>query len=111
MIKSELVARLVARYPELLQADVERAVAAVLRGMTEALGKGGRVEIRGFGTLGAKVRTARVGRNPRSGVSVVVPAKRLPFFRTGKDLHLRLNAHQPKVDRVEGEFDAAIPGE
>ena len=91
MIKSELVARLTARYPHLYHRDVERIVTTVLDSVTKALAEGHRVELRGFGAFSVKSRAARSGRNPRTGESVKVEAKRLPFFKTGKGLRERLN--------------------
>lgn len=92
MIKSELVARLSERYPHLYQRDVERIVSTVLDEITRALAEGDRVELRGFGAFSVKVRPARLGRNPRTGEAVNVQEKRVPFFRTGKELRERLNA-------------------
>src|SRR4051812_19570865 len=91
MIKSELVARLTARYPHLYHRDVERIVTTVLDSITKALAAGHRVELRGFGAFSVKVRPSRMGRNPRTGEPVAVDEKRAPFFRTGKELRERLN--------------------
>ncbi len=91
MIKSELVARLAVRYPHLYHRDVERVVSTVLDEISAALAKGDRVELRGFGAFSVKVRPARQGRNPRTGAPVDVEEKRVPFFRTGKELRERLN--------------------
>jgi len=91
MIKSELVARLAERYPHLYHRDVERIVSTVLDEISTALANGDRVELRGFGAFSVKVRPARQGRNPRTGVAVSVEEKRVPFFRTGKELRERLN--------------------
>jgi integration host factor subunit beta len=91
MIKSQLVARLTQRYPHLYHRDVERIVATVLDGISQALAKGHRVELRGFGAFSVKSRPARTGRNPRTGASVTVQEKKAPFFRTGKELRERLN--------------------
>ncbi len=92
MIKSELVARLSERYPHLYHRDVERIVSTVLDEITRALAEGDRVELRGFGAFSVKTRPARLGRNPRTGEAVQVQEKRVPFFRTGKELRERLNA-------------------
>lgn len=92
MIKSELVARLSERYPHLYHRDVERIVSTVLDEITRALAEGDRVELRGFGAFSVKTRPARLGRNPRTGEAVSVQEKRVPFFRTGKELRERLNA-------------------
>ena len=91
MIKSQLVARLVQRYPHLYHRDVERIVSTVLEEISKALAKGHRVELRGFGAFSVKSRPARVGRNPRTGAAVTVEEKKAPFFRTGKELRERLN--------------------
>jgi integration host factor subunit beta len=91
MIKSELVARLAERYPHLYHRDVERIVSTVLDEISSALANGDRVELRGFGAFSVKVRPARQGRNPRTGETVSVEEKRVPFFRTGKELRERLN--------------------
>jgi integration host factor subunit beta len=91
MIKSQLVARLTQRYPHLYHRDVERIVSTVLNEISDALAKGHRVELRGFGAFSVKSRPARTGRNPRTGASVTVEEKKAPFFRTGKELRERLN--------------------
>jgi integration host factor subunit beta len=96
MIKSELVARLAVRYPHLYHRDVERVVSTVLDEISAALAKGDRVELRGFGAFSVKVRPARQGRNPRTGAPVDVEEKRVPFFRTGKELRERLNESSGK---------------
>ena len=91
MIKSELVERVAAENPHLLQRDVERIVATVFEEITEAIATGNRVELRGFGAFSSKKREERVGRNPRTGESVKVEEKHVPFFKTGKNLRKRLN--------------------
>ena len=92
MIKSELIARLAAENPHLTQRDVERVVGVILERMINALENGGRVELRGFGAFSVRSRPARAGRNPRTGETVDVPAKAVPFFKSGKELRERLNA-------------------
>ena len=92
MIKSELIQMLAEENPHLYQRDVERIVGAVFDEITDALSNGDRVELRGFGAFSVKHRDARIGRNPRTGDSVEVPAKRAPFFKTGKDLRDRMNS-------------------
>ena len=94
MVKSELVLRLMARYPHLYKRDIEKVINAILEQITGALRQGDRVELRGFGAFTARRREARNGRNPRTGAAVFVSARALPFFRTGKELHKRLNAGQ-----------------
>ena len=90
--KSELILRLSERNPHLYQRDVERIVATIFEEISNALARGQRVELRGFGAFSVKQREARVGRNPRTGESVHVDAKHIPFFKTGKQLRERLNA-------------------
>ena len=92
MIKSELIAKLAAENPHLTRADVARVVNTVLDRMTGALEDGGRVELRGFGAFSVRQRPARAGRNPRTGETVDVAAKAVPFFKSGKELRERLNA-------------------
>jgi len=91
MIKSELIQRISQKNPHLYQRDVERIINTVFDKIVEALGHGDRVELRGFGAFSVKERQARDGRNPRTGESVQVEAKRVPFFKTGKELRERLN--------------------
>ena len=91
MIKSELVEKVAAENPHLLQRDVERIVATVFEEITEAIATGNRVELRGFGAFSSKKREERMGRNPRTGDSVKVEEKYVPFFKTGKNLRKRLN--------------------
>ena len=91
MIKSELIAKLAAEHPHLTHRDIERVVNVVLDGMVKALERGGRVELRGFGAFSVRSRPARAGRNPRTGAAVSVPAKHVPFFKSGKELRERLN--------------------
>jgi integration host factor subunit beta len=92
MIKSELVQRIAARNPHLYQRDVENIVNAILGEITNAMAKGDRVELRGFGAFSVKHRPARTGRNPRTGAHVAVEKKSVPFFKTGKEMRERLNA-------------------
>lgn len=91
MTKSELIQRLSENNPHLYQRDVERIVATIFDEIAEALADGKRVELRGFGAFSVKDREAREGRNPRTGATVHVDAKRIPFFKTGKQLRERLN--------------------
>ncbi len=91
MIKSVLVQRISARNPHLYQRDVENIVNAILNEITEALARGDRVELRGFGAFSVKHRDARQGRNPRTGEPVAVERKIVPFFKTGKEMRERLN--------------------
>jgi integration host factor subunit beta len=91
MIKSELVQKIADRYPELYQRDAENVVNAILEEIGNALSRGDRVEIRGFGAFSTKQRDARVGRNPRTGVHVPVEEKMVPVFRAGKEMRERIN--------------------
>jgi integration host factor subunit beta len=91
VIKSELVRRLAERNPHLYQRDIEKIVNAILDEVTNALGRGDRVELRGFGAFSVKRRDARLGRNPRTGAHVDVEEKLVPFFKTGKEMRERLN--------------------
>jgi integration host factor subunit beta len=91
MIKSELIQEIAMRHPHLFQRDVERIVNTIFDEIIQAMAEGNRVEIRGFGAFSVKQRDARMGRNPRTGDPVPVDAKRVPFFKTGKELRERLN--------------------
>ena len=91
MTKSELIMRLAESNPHLYQRDIERIVATVFGEIAAALSRGDRVELRGFGAFSVKRREARIGRNPRTGDSVPVEDKHIPFFKTGKQLRDRLN--------------------
>ena len=93
MIRSELVQKIADENPHLYQRDVERIVATIFEEIIEAMARGDRVELRGFGAFSVKKRDARVGRNPRTGASVDVEEKCVPFFKTGKLLRDRLNGH------------------
>ncbi len=92
MTKSELIARLAEANPHLYQRDVERIVTTIFEEITSALSRGDRVELRGFGAFSVKERSARVGRNPRTGQAVNVASKYIPYFKTGKQLREKLNS-------------------
>jgi integration host factor subunit beta len=92
MIKSELIQLITEQNPHLYQRDVERIVNTVFDEIIHALSVGDRVELRGFGAFSVKERGARAGRNPRTGDTVAVAAKRVPYFKTGKELRERLNS-------------------
>ena len=94
MIKSELVQIIAAHNPHLFLRDVENIVSAVFDEITDTLADGNRVELRGFGAFSVKNRPARTGRNPRTGDTVEVEEKWVPFFKTGKELRERLNAQK-----------------
>ena len=91
MTKSELIQRLAQAHPHLYQRDVERIVTTIFDEITGALARGDRVELRGFGAFSVKQRGARLGRNPRTGTSVDVAEKYIPYFKTGKQLREKLN--------------------
>ena len=91
MIKSELVHRISDQKPQLYGRDVEKVVNTILDEIAAALARGDRVKLRGFGVFAIKLRQARRGRNPRSGATVSVPEKAIPFFKTGGPMHERLN--------------------
>ena len=91
MIRSELIQKLVDENPHLFQRDVELIVNTIFDEITDTMARGDRVELRGFGAFSVKKRDARIGRNPRTGESVSVSEKHVPFFKTGKLLRDRLN--------------------
>lgn len=91
MIRSELIQKISEENPHLFQRDVERIVNTVFEEVINAMARGDRVELRGFGAFSVKKRDARQGRNPRTGESVSVEQKHVPFFKTGKLLRERLN--------------------
>jgi len=91
MIRSELVQKIADENPHLYQRDVERIVGTIFDEIIQAMADGNRVELRGFGAFSVKRRDARTGRNPRTGESVAVEQKHVPFFKTGKLLRDRLN--------------------
>jgi integration host factor subunit beta len=91
MTKSELIARIGELNPHLFHRDVERIVGTIFGEISAALARGDRVELRGFGAFSTKQREARQGRNPRTGDTVSVARKVIPFFKTGKELRDRLN--------------------
>ncbi len=99
MTKSELIAKLAAHFPQLGAADAELAVKMILDAMGKSLSQGERIEIRGFGSFGLNYRPPRVGRNPKSGEKVQVPAKYVPHFKAGKELRERVDIeNQPQTD-------------
>ncbi|ETA53313.1 MULTISPECIES: integration host factor subunit beta [Roseobacteraceae] len=91
MIRSELIQKIADENPHLYQRDVERIVNTIFEEITNAMARGDRVELRGFGAFSVKKRDARTGRNPRTGEAVEVEEKHVPFFKTGKLLRDRLN--------------------
>jgi integration host factor subunit beta len=98
MIRSELVQKLCGDFPDLTQREVEGVVSAIFDSITEQLAEGGRVELRGFGAFSTRKRDARIGRNPRTGEPVEVDAKRVPYFKPGKEMRERLNLQEAVAD-------------
>lgn len=94
MTRSDLIANLAARYPQLLAKDAELSVKVILDSMAETLAQGGRIEIRGFGSFALNYRPPRLGRNPKSGDKVQVPPKYVPHFKAGKELRERVDYPQ-----------------
>jgi integration host factor subunit beta len=94
LIRSELIQIIADDNRHLYQRDVERIVNTVFDEVVEAMARGDRVELRGFGAFSVKSRDARIGRNPRTGDAVAVEAKAVPFFKTGKLLRDRLNGQE-----------------
>ena len=91
MTKSELIARLAERFPQLVAKDADLSVKMMLDAMSEALAKGDRIEIRGFGSFSLNYRPPCTGRNPKTGTKVQVPAKYVPHFKAGKELRERVD--------------------
>lgn len=91
MTKSELIARLAVRFPQLGERDADIAVRMILDAMTATLERGDRIEARGFGSFSLNYRPPRIGRNPRSGDKVMVAAKHVPHFKAGKELRDRVD--------------------
>ena len=92
MTRSDLVEELAARFGQLTQRDAEFVVKAILDAMNDALVRGHRIEIRGFGSFSINRRPPRMGRNPRSGESVAIPEKKVPHFKPGKALREAVDA-------------------
>jgi len=91
MNRSDLITRLAELHPQLLAKDAELAVKVILDAMSTTLSRGGRIEIRGFGSFGLNYRPPRQGRNPKNGDKVKVPAKYAPHFKAGKELRERVS--------------------
>jgi integration host factor subunit beta len=97
MTRSDLVEALASRFSQLTHRDAEFAVKAILDAMGDALVKGHRIEIRGFGSFSVNRRSPRIGRNPRSGEKVMIPEKRVPHFKPGKALREQVDAKTPEI--------------
>ena len=108
MTKSELVEKLAARFPQLLLWDADIAVKTILDAMSDALADGHRIEIRGFGSFGLNRRPPRVGRNPKSGEKVLVPEKRVPHFKAGKELRERVDRSLERQGEPSSEGEPAV---
>lgn len=100
MTRSDLVEALASRFNQLTHRDAEYAIKTILDAMGDALVRGHRIEIRGFGSFTVTHRPPRIGRNPRSGESVAIPEKRVPHFKPGKGL-------REAVDERTAEMQAA----
>jgi len=92
MIRSELVSAIARENPGLRAEEVEKIVSTFFDEIGQKLASGGRVELRGFGAFSTRARDPRRGRNPRTGDTVDVPGKRVPYFKPGKEMRARLNA-------------------
>lgn len=108
MTKSELVEKLAARFPQLLLRDADIAVKTILDAMSDALADDHRIEIRGFGSFGLNRRPPRVGRNPKSGEKVLVPEKRVPHFKAGKELRERVDRSLERQGEPSSEGESAV---
>jgi len=91
MNRSELIDRLAELHPQLLHNDAEQSVKEIFDAISKTLSHGGRVEIRGFGSFALNYKPPRIGRNPKSGTKVEVPAKYVPHFKAGKELRERVD--------------------
>ena len=110
MTKSELIERIARKQPQLVYRDVETAVKSILEHMAEHLATSGRIEIRGFGSFSLHYRPERVGRNPKTGAGVSLPAKYVPHFKPGKELRERVNrAYRPPSGEISHPDVAPAP--
>lgn len=110
MTRSDLVTRLTERFTQLTQKDTEFAVKTMLDAMSDALARGHRIEIRGFGSFSVSHRPSRVGRNPRSGAQVIIPEKRVPHFKPGKALRETVDAQVSLLEARSPSDDDKEPG-
>lgn len=106
MTRSDLVAKLAERFGQLTQRDAEFAVKTILDAMSEALARGHRIELRGFGSFSINRRPPRMGRNPRSGQQVLIPEKLVPHFKPGKALRESVDARTSAPQAVVTDNDA-----
>ena len=98
MTRSELILKISQKNPHLFNRDIEEVVNAIFVEISQALSRGDRIELRGFGAFSIKHRRSRIGRNPRTGESVHVDEKKIPFFKTGKKLRQLLNSESEQND-------------
>jgi integration host factor subunit beta len=108
MTRSDLVAKLAERFGQLTQRDAEFAVKTILDAMSEALAKGHRIELRGFGSFSINRRPPRMGRNPRSGEQVLIPEKLVPHFKPGKALREAVDTDVPETQPSAAEVGAMV---
>jgi integration host factor subunit beta len=108
MTRSDIVAKLAERFAQLPQKDAELAVKTILDAMSEALAKGHRIELRGFGSFSISRRPPRMGRNPRSGEQVLIPEKRVPHFKPGKALREAVDASSGETDATATDVAEAV---
>ena len=106
MLKSELIKRIASQNPHLYDRDIEKVVNAIFGEMVDALRRGDRVELRGFGAFSVKLREARQGRNPKTGAVVAVGKKAVPYFKTGKEMRWRLNRETEPSGELTPLIDA-----
>ena len=106
MTKSDLIQSISSKLEHLPARDVEIVINTMFQSMTDALKDGDRIEIRGFGSFSVRHRRARMGRNPKTGTSIAVPPKRVPFFTVGHDLRKRINVEFSPNDGVETSAEA-----
>ena len=98
MTRAELILKISQKNPHLFNRDIEEVVNAIFVEISQALSRGDRIELRGFGAFSIKHRRSRIGRNPRTGESVHVEEKKIPFFKTGKKLRQLLNSESERND-------------
>jgi integration host factor subunit beta len=108
MTRSDLVTLLAERFPQLAHRDAEFAVKTILDAMSDAMGRGHRIEIRGFGSFSINRRPPRMGRNPRSGEQVPIPEKRVPHFKPGKALREEVEENVPVLDVPQAQASDAL---
>ena len=105
MTKSELIELLARRQPQLTTKDIESAVKLILESMTQTLASGQRIEIRGFGSFSLHYRGSRMGRNPKSGQPVSLPAKHVPYFKPGKQMRERVDQSRSKLPDISRDVE------